>query len=89
MLVHDVERLPAGLCPPLELVLAPARAFFVGDRYSIADIAIYAYTHCAGEAGFDLAPLGALREWFARVESQPRFIPGPEPYSAAALAPVS
>jgi glutathione S-transferase len=61
-----------------------SRAFFAGDRYSIADIALYAYTHRAEEGGFDLAPLGALRAWFSRVESQPRFVAGPEPYSAAA-----
>ena len=37
------------------------RAFFVGERYTIADIALYAYTHVAHEGGFDLAPFPALR----------------------------
>jgi glutathione S-transferase len=47
------------------------RPFFVGDRYTIADIALYAYTHLAHEGGFDLAPLPALRSWLERVRSQP------------------
>ncbi|HSW11413.1 MAG TPA: glutathione S-transferase family protein [Solimonas sp.] len=45
--------------------------FFVGARYSIADIALYAYTHVAHEGGFDLEPYVALRAWLARVASQP------------------
>ena len=51
------------------------RKFFVGERYSIADIALYAYTHVAHEGGFDLAPYSALNGWLARVKSQPRHIP--------------
>jgi glutathione S-transferase len=50
------------------------RAFFVGERYSIADIALYAYTHVAPEGGFDLAPFPAVRAWLARVAAQPRHI---------------
>jgi len=49
--------------------------FFVGGRYSIADIALYAYTHVAHEGGFDLAPYAATRAWLDRVRSQPRHIP--------------
>ena len=48
-----------------------AREWFVGASYSIADIALYAYTHCAGEGGFDLARFPAIRGWLARVKSQP------------------
>jgi glutathione S-transferase len=51
------------------------RTFFVGERYTIADIALYAYTHVAGEGGFDLAPYGAVNAWLARVREQPRHIP--------------
>lgn len=51
------------------------RMFFVGERYSIADIGLYAYTHVAGEGGFDLAPYPAIRSWLDRVRSQPRHIP--------------
>ena len=48
--------------------------FFVADAYSIADVALYAYTHVAEEGGFDLEPLPALREWLARVRAQPGHI---------------
>ena len=48
--------------------------FFVGNHYSIADIALYAYTHCAGEGGFDLGDYPAIRSWLARVEQQDRFV---------------
>lgn len=51
------------------------RPFFVGDRYGIADIALYAYTHVAPEGGFDLAPYPHVRAWFARVAAQPGYIP--------------
>jgi len=50
------------------------RNFFVGDRYTVADIALYAYTHVAPEGGFDLAPYPAVRAWLARVAAQPRHI---------------
>ena len=49
--------------------------FFAGDRYSIADIALYAYTHVAHEARLDLTPLTAVRSWLERVASQPAHIP--------------
>ena len=45
--------------------------FFVGGRYSIADIALYAYTHVAGDGGFDLERLPAVRAWLDRVSTQP------------------
>jgi glutathione S-transferase len=51
------------------------RPFFVADRYTIADIALYAYTHVAEQADIDMKPYGAVREWLARVASQPRYIP--------------
>ncbi len=46
-------------------------AYFVGDRYSIADIALYAYTHVADEGGFDLARYPAIGKWLERVAAQP------------------
>jgi len=52
-----------------------SRQYFVGERYSIADIALYAYTHVAHEAHLDLAPYPAVRAWLARVAGQPRHIP--------------
>jgi glutathione S-transferase len=41
--------------------------YFVGTHLSIADIALYAYTHVAGEGGFDLEPFPAIRDWLTRV----------------------
>ena len=51
------------------------RPFFVANRYSIADIALYAYTHVADEGGFDLSRYPSTRAWLDRVRSQPRHIP--------------
>jgi glutathione S-transferase len=45
--------------------------FFVGDRYSIADIALYAYTHVADEGGFELRSRPTIQRWFERVRAQP------------------
>jgi glutathione S-transferase len=52
-----------------------AHDWFAGGACSIADIALYAYTHCAGEGGFDLGRYPAIRSWLARVESQPFHVP--------------
>lgn len=49
--------------------------FFAAGRYTIADISLYAYTHCAGDGGFDLERYPALNAWLARVKSQPRHVP--------------
>ena len=47
------------------------REFLVGDVYSIADIALYAYTHVAAEGGFDLERYPAICGWIDRVAAQP------------------
>lgn len=52
-----------------------ARSWFVGDVFSIADIALYAYTHVAGEGGFDLALYPNVNAWLARVAALPGHIP--------------
>ena len=44
--------------------------FFAGGTYSIADIALYAYTHMAGDGGFDLSSYPATRDWLERVRAQ-------------------
>lgn len=49
--------------------------YFVGGRYSIADIALYAYTHVAHEGGFDLTGFPAVRDWLERVAAQPGYVP--------------
>jgi glutathione S-transferase len=51
------------------------RRFFVGDRLSIADIALYAYTHVADEGGFDLSGYPAVLAWLDRVAAQDPHIP--------------
>jgi glutathione S-transferase len=51
------------------------RAYLVGERFTIADIALYAYTHVAPEGGFDLAPYPALGAWLDRVAGQPGHVP--------------
>jgi glutathione S-transferase len=51
------------------------RRFFAAERYTIADVALYAYTHVAHEGGFDLTPYPAVRGWLERVRSQPRHVP--------------
>jgi glutathione S-transferase len=50
------------------------REFLVGQRYTIADIALYAYTHVAPEGGFDLEPYPGIRAWLERVAAQPGHI---------------
>ncbi len=47
--------------------------YIAGDAYSIADIALYAYTHVAHQGGYELGSYPALNAWMKRVESQPKF----------------
>ena len=51
------------------------RDWLVGDAMTIADIALYAYTHVADEGGFSLEPYPAIGSWLARVAEQPGHIP--------------
>lgn len=51
------------------------RRFLVGERYSIADISLYAYTHVADEGGFDLSRYPAINAWLERVTAQPGHVP--------------
>jgi glutathione S-transferase len=50
------------------------KAFLVGDRYTVADISLYAYTPVAHEGGFDLEPYPWIRAWIDRVAAQPGHI---------------
>jgi glutathione S-transferase len=50
------------------------RSFFVNGTYSIADIALFAYTHVAADGGFDLGRFPAINAWMERVRAQPRFV---------------
>lgn len=51
------------------------RAWLVGDSMTLADIALYAYTHVAEEGEFDLEPFPAIRSWLGRVAAQPGHVP--------------
>ena len=78
--VEDAERLK--LCRKngsdalgvMEKALS-SNLFLVGEQFSIADIALYAYTHTAEDGGIALAPWNAVRQWLQRVESVPGFLP--------------
>lgn len=52
-------------------------AWFTGDDYGVADIALFAYTHCADDGGFDLVAYPCITDWLARVRAQPGFVPMP------------
>jgi glutathione S-transferase len=56
------------------------REFLVGDRYTIADLANYAYIHVAPEAGLDLRRYPAIQAWLSRIERQPGFVDDLAPY---------
>jgi glutathione S-transferase len=69
---------PEALSKQLLAVLEDALAnkpYLVGDTLSIADIALYTYTAHAPEGGLSLEPYPAVRDWLARIEALPRFVP--------------
>jgi glutathione S-transferase len=49
--------------------------YFAAGRYTIADIALYAYTHCAADGGFDLGRVPAVQRWLDRVRREPGHVP--------------
>jgi glutathione S-transferase len=51
------------------------RDWFAAGRYTVADIALYAYTHVADQGGFDLAPYPRVRAWLGRVTAEPGHVP--------------
>ncbi|MFL5844737.1 MAG: glutathione S-transferase family protein [Solirubrobacteraceae bacterium] len=51
------------------------RSFFVGERFTIADIALYGYTHVAHEGGFEMGRYPAIGAWLERVVGQPGHVP--------------
>jgi len=68
----------------LDRGLSDGRDFVAGD-YSIADIALYAYVHCADDAGADPRSHANIAAWLRRVESQPGFVNDLEPLPPHAL----
>ena len=81
---HDDPRLPAlekrgyAALGVMDRHLSE-RAFFVGDALSIADLALFAYTHKADDGGFELEPYPAVRSWLARVSAAPGISMMPSP----------
>ncbi len=61
------------------------RSFLVGERYTIADLGLHAYTQLAPDAGVDLQPFPAVRAWLDRVRAQPGQVPGVGPYPPHAM----
>jgi glutathione S-transferase len=70
----------------LDRGLADGRDFVVGGDYSVADIALYAYVHCADEAGAELGRHEQIGGWVERVEAQPGFVNDMEPLPPHALS---
>ncbi len=52
-----------------------SHAFIAGDKFNIADIALFAYTHVADEGGFKLDDYAAIREWITTIKGRPKFVP--------------
>jgi glutathione S-transferase len=67
------ERMAAGhrALDAMERELGDGRMFFVGARPTLADIVLYAYTHVAGEGGFEVSRYPAIRAWIERVAAIP------------------
>jgi glutathione S-transferase len=73
----------------LERGLDDDRPFIIGDRYTIADIALYGYVHCATEAGVDPRGYEHLAAWLDRVEARPGFVNDLAPFPGhAAQRPI-
>jgi len=70
--VPNLQRLGRHALETLERALSDDRAFIAGDAYTVADIALHGYVHCAAEAGVE-TPAG-VAEWLARVEATPGFV---------------
>ncbi len=74
--VADIERRRAPGLAALSVMEGHLtdRNYFVGEAFSVADIALYAYSHVAREGGFELEPYPNLRAWLDRVRSRPRHV---------------
>lgn len=78
----DAQRRKAGAEDALEVLDEHLQHhdYLAADRYTIADIAIYAYTHVAHEAGIDTSPYRAFEAWLDRIAGQPGYMNDLEPY---------
>jgi glutathione S-transferase len=66
--------------------LADGRPFLTGDDLTIADVALHAYVHCAGDAGVDPREYGGVGAWLDRVEAVPGFVADLAPFPPHAIA---
>ena len=75
-----------GALSSLARGLADERPFVAGEDYTVADIALYAYVHCAHEAGADAREHGTIGAWLDRVEATPGFENDLAPFPPHAMA---
>ena len=75
-----------GALSSLARGLADERPFISGETYTVADIALYAYVHCAHEAGADAREHGTIGAWLERVEATPGFVNDLAPFPEHAVA---
>ncbi|WP_052810605.1 glutathione S-transferase family protein [Variovorax paradoxus] len=85
---HDIDRLHADGYPGLEKLdrWLIGRTWLVGERYTVADLALSAYVSLAGQGGYDMARFAGIRDWLARVHGQHgwvRLIPEDRPAADA------
>lgn len=73
---QSLQQKLAGGYKALELMEQHLRTheYFAGGKYTIADIALYAYTHVAHEGGFDLSRFPAVQCWLLRIRQQPGYV---------------
>ena len=72
----SLEEKKVGGYKALEIMEQQLRrhAFIAGDKYTIADIALFAYTHVADEGGFSLEDYPAIREWITTIKGRPNYV---------------
>jgi len=75
---RDPDKVARGTKALQHMENALSGAFLLGDQFSLADIALYAYTHMAGEGGFDLTPFSNIENWLSRVADQLGLRPEPQ-----------
>jgi glutathione S-transferase len=79
-ILESVRARGRGSLAALNRGLADERPFVAGDDYTVADIALYAYVHCASDAGIDPLEHAMIGPWLERVEATPLFENDLEPF---------
>jgi glutathione S-transferase len=70
---HDKQKGGHKALQIMEQQLEKSR-YLVEDHYTIADISLYAYTHCADEGGFDVSQYAAISAWLERIAANPKHV---------------